>query len=187
MNLIYLALFGIIILLTMSLVSNSGATAIGNIENEIFLMNCPFPIADQIATLQSIDGFQINYTISTFGNGTTYEGTDFNCYIDPITGAFTANTEIKEYGATLFSVIPYGYFGFILDWSTTLIDKIYHMATLVTFVMTPANFDVFGFTLEDLSGTALFVVVAIYLMAYLFIAVWVYSTIASMISGAMPT
>ena len=182
MNLIYLALFGIVMLFIMALVSNSSYESISNIEDQIWLLNCPFPIVDKIATLQSIDGFNLNYTTSTFGNGTNYEGTYFQCRI--VDGQFNANTQIKEYGATLFSVIPYGYFGYLLDYAGTIASKVYAVATLISFFITPANFNVLGFGLDDLSGSALAILIGIYALAYAFIFIWVISTIAGIISGA---
>lgn len=183
MNLTYLAVFGMFLLVVMSLVSNSGEQSIDNIEEQMYLLNCPDPIYDGVATLQTIEGFRVNYTTS-FGNTTEGDGTFFICSIDDITGNFQASTVIKPYGsASFFDVIPIGWLGYVSDWISNQLQKVQAFFTLLTFVLIPVNFSILGYTLADLSGVALMVVIALYAFAYIFIGAWLYKTISPFAGG----
>lgn len=95
------------------------------LTNQQFLLSCPYPIQDGIATLNGIEdnGIFLNYTIAYGSLETGYNGTYFQCTLDPLSDPPRgANAQIKPYGATLFSVIPYGqlaYYG----------DTVYHFFT----------------------------------------------------------
>lgn len=148
----------------MGIVSNSGATSSANMQDQIFFMNCPFPIYDGIASLTDIDDFSVSYTVA-YGNGTSNDGTFFECTVD---GSHLkgANTIIKEYGATFFDTIPYGWLGYIADYISVGLQHLQAFFTLVAFMITPVNFDVLGYTIADLSGIALMFVIGIYIFCY---------------------
>lgn len=137
-------------------------------------MNCPLPIYNGIATLNSIDGYVLNYTIS-YNNTVTSDGTFFRCSLDLLSNPhFNASGEIKEYGYTLFSAIPIGWLGYVSDSLSVLWQRIYAFFTLVGFFVLPTNFNILGYTISDLTGIALMIVVALYGMCYLFIGGMVY-------------
>ena len=184
-TLFYMALFGIFTLFIMGIVSNASQTSIANVENQIFLMNCPLPLNGAIGTLDTINGLTVNYTITYDNDTSDYNITVFICSIDEITGAFTVNTEIYTSGTDWFSSTT-GTLFYASATITAMIGKVVAFLTLISFVLTPANFNVLGYGLGDLSGSALAVVVGIYLVSYVFIGIWVFTTVAGAIGGLIP-
>lgn len=183
-TLTHLAVFSMFLLVIMSLVSNSGESSIDNIEAQMYLLHCPDPIYNGVATLQAIEGFRVNYTIAYSNSTTDFEGTFFVCTIDSITGNFQASAVIKEYDATLFDFIPIGWFGYVADWLSNGLQKVQAFFTLLTFVLLPVNFDVFGFTLADLSGLGLIAIIALYAFCYIWIGAWIYKTVSPFAGGS---
>ena len=174
MNLIGLGVFGVIFLMLLAVVSNTSATSLQNIQDQMYLMNCPLPIYNGVATLTSIDGFALNYTIA-YNNTVDSNGTFFRCSLDLLSNPhFNASAEIKEYGYTLFSAIPIGWLGYVADSLTVLWQRIYAFFTLVSFFVTPTNFNILGYTIADLAGIALMIVIGIYGLCYLFIGAMLY-------------
>lgn len=163
--------------MALAFISNTSAESIDNIEEQMYLMNCPLPIYDGIATLDSIDGYAVNYTVS-YGNGTNNEGTRFICSIDSITDNFSASAEIIPYGETLFDFIPYGWLGYLSDTITQIFARLQAMFTLISFFVAPTNFNILGYTLEDITGIALAVVIGIYGVAYTFIGAMMYKILS---------
>ena len=191
MNLIVWFIIGVLTLMVMGVISNSGHTSAENFQDQMYLMNCPLPIYDGVATLQSVDDFSLNYTVA-YGSGASsggvaqnFNGTYFECSVtNHLNGG---NTIIKEYGATtLFGTIPYGYLGYIADWITAQFQHIQAFFTMVAFLLTPVNFDVFGYTISDLSGVALMVVIGVYILAYIGIAIFPLSIVIGMIGAFKP-
>jgi hypothetical protein len=165
MNSIVWFILAIFIMMITAIVSNSGATSSQNIQNQIFLQNCPMPIYAGIATLTDIDDFSVTYTVEYSATNNT--GTYFECSIDSITGQPSANTVIKQYGATLFDTIPYGWLGYVADYISAGFARLQAYVTIIVFAVTPVNFDIMGYTIDDLSGVALVVVIGIYIFCYI--------------------
>lgn len=166
-------------LIFLGIVSNSSSDSLDNIEEQIFLINCPMPIFNGIAILNSIDGYSVNYTVSyNVLNGTSTEGTKFICSIDSITQAFTASTSIEPYGASLFDTIPFGWLGYLADFMTSIFQTLQAVFTLISFFVTPTNFNILGFTLNDLSGIPLFSIIALYALCYISIGLMLYKLIS---------
>lgn len=170
-----MGMFAIIFLAILGFVSNSSEASQNNIADQMFLMNCPLPIYDGVATLNSIEGFALNYTVS-YGNGTVNDGTRFEC--NASNGLFGANTVIIPYGETLFDFIPYGFLGYLSDSITTLFQRVQAMFTLVSYFVTPSNFNILGYTLADLGGFALLIIVILYAVCYIFIGIMLYKVIS---------
>jgi hypothetical protein len=184
MNLVSFGVFGLMFLIFLGIVSNSSSDSLDNIEEQIFLMNCPMPIFNGIATLNSIDGYAVNYTVSYPAlNGTATEGTKFICTIDSITQNFSASTSIEPYGATLFDFIPFGWLGYLADILTAMFQSVQAIFTLISFFVAPTNFNILGFTLSDLSGLALAAIVSLYALCYVSIGAMLYKVL-SPFSGA---
>ena len=191
MNLIVWFIIGVITLMVIGIIGNSGQTSTENFQDQMYLMNCPLPIYDGVATLNSVDDFALNYTVS-YGTGASsggvaqnFNGTYFNCYVtEHLNGA---NTIIKEYGATtLFGTIPYGYLGYIADWITAQFQHVQAFFTMVSFLLTPVNFSIFGYTINDLSEVAVMVVIGVYIFAYIGIAIFPLSLVIGMIGAFKP-
>lgn len=117
-------------------------------KNQQFLLNCPLPINNGVATLVNIvDGVRLNYTVSVSGSQFTaknYNGTFFECTIDPNSKQPGANTRIKNYGAVLeffgAQIIGYGWFAWVGDSVTSFVDNIVPLVTLVyLYLIAPAD------------------------------------------------
>lgn len=173
-NLVGLALFGVLFLGILAIISNVGEDSINNIQDQMFLSNCPLPIYAGVANLNTINGFAINYTVTYSASNNT--GTYFECQASG--GLFGVNTVIKDYGATLFDFIPYGWLGYIADFLTSLFQRLYAVFTLLSFFIAPTNFNILGYTLDDLSGIPLMVVIMVYGISYIFIGSWLYKTVS---------
>jgi hypothetical protein len=174
-SLFSMALFGMFMLIIMGIVSNTSETAIEAVENQIFLINCPMPLNGALATLDSINGLTVNYTIVYDNDTSDYHITLFICTIDTITGNFTVNTEVYTSGTDWFSSTT-GTLFYLSAGITSLLEKVIAFLTLFSFILTPANFSVMGFGLADMSGTALMLIVAVYIVSYVFIVTWMWVT-----------
>jgi hypothetical protein len=180
-------MIGVVFLMLLGLVSNSSDASIVKIEDQMFLINCPLPIYDGVATLVSIDGFALNYTV-VYGSGAVdgggsaqnFNGTFFECQLDLLsTPHFNANTIIKEYGATtLFGTVPYGWLGYVADFFTSVFQSLQAVFTLISFFVTPSGFNIAGFTIDDLSGQALLIVIMIYGFCYVTIGIMLYKVLS---------
>lgn len=188
-----LAFFSMLVLIIMAIFSNTGETATEEIEYQIWLFNCPDPIYHgTIEDIQDIiiDGFQIsNYTIvqdevssDFFGFTTSFNGTQFTCSRDSVTGEFQLLITIKEYGKTVTN-FPIGWFGYVGDVLSNVGLKLQVFGTLVMFILTPANFSILGFTLADLSGVSAMFVIGVYIFCYIFIGIWIYKMVSPFSGG----
>ena len=175
MQLFNMALVGAIILVIMALVSNTSQTAIENVENQIFLMNCPYPINAGRANNTNIDGLTVNYTLWKDSSSDDYHITTFECTIDPITGNKGASTTVYETANNWFTAST-GFLFYVMEGLFAVAGQIQAFLTLFSFILTPANFEILGYTLADLSGVAVAFVVGVYLFSYVFLVAWLYVT-----------
>lgn len=180
-----IGLFAIIFLGILGIVANTGQTAVANITVALFKMNCPLPIFEGVASNVTLSSSTITYNVihgrDINGNPTTdpqdMVGTYFDCQENM--NLPNLSTIIKEYGSVqAFTAFPYGWFGYVADLLTVLFDKIQNTFVLLYFFLTPANFDIFGFTIADLSGIALMFVIMIYAICYLFIGILAWKMIS---------
>lgn len=145
----------------------------------MFTMNCPLPIYDATATLGNpvYIGFTLNYTLTYGTGGNNATGTYFQCYVDPLSNPeYQVNLQNKNYGETLFGFIPYGWLGYLADTLTVLGQRITALFTLISFFISPTNFNILGYTIADISGIALMFVIAIYALCYISVGAWLYKT-----------
>lgn len=176
-TLFHMALVGIFILIIMGIVSNTNQTAFTTVENEIFLMNCPYPINGGRANNTNIVGLTVNYTLWRDTSNGDYHLTLFDCVIDPlsapphrgvsVTVLTTANNWFNVAGS---------YLAYTMNGIFAVASQIQHLLVLFSFILTPANFAILGYTLDDLSGSALMVVVSVYIFAYTMIGSWLFIT-----------
>lgn len=176
-NLFSLAITGMLILMIMGIVSNTNPTAFTAVENQIFLMNCPYPINGGIAENTNIDGLIVTYDlVRDADNSTTYHLTIFSCsIIDPDIPTYNAGTTVYETNNNWFDVGT-SYLAYIMNYIFAFTSQIQGALTLFSFILTPANFEILGYTLDDLSGVAVMVVVGLYLFSYSMIVSWLYVT-----------
>lgn len=172
-------------LAVLGIVSNSSAESIDVIQGQMFIMNCPLPIYNGVATLDPIapfNGFALNYTVTSNPDITTdFNGTKFECTYDPLSAPphLGANTVIYNYGATtFFGTIPYGWLGYLSDTLGNIFGRLQAMFTLISFFVAPTNFNILGYSLTDLGGFALMFVIAIYAFCYIAIGAFLYKTLS---------
>ena len=181
MNLISFGLFGIIFLIILAIVSNSSEDSQIDIQRQMFLMNCPLPIYNGDVTNLDIIGFSVNYTVTYYQSITNFNGTFFECSYTPNPDPdldLSVNAISKEYDSTLFSVIPIGWYGYLADFLVTIFARLEAMFILIGFYVTPTGFNILGYTINDLSGTALLVVIGIYGLCYVAIGIMMYKILS---------
>lgn len=185
-SLIGLALFGILMLMIMALISNSSEGSMERVENEIYLMNCPLPLngARPNPTSLDIEGLTVTYD-TLYDNSTDYHVTVFICRIDPITGEKTVSDEVYTATTNWFDTTT-GTLFYASSVISSLGEKAVHFLTLLSFIITPANFEIMGYTLDDLSGIALGVVIGLYVISYVFIAIWIFTMVVGSLGGLKP-
>lgn len=138
----------------------------------MYLMNCPLPVYQGNVTNLNIDGFSVTYNVTYSSSNST--GSLFECYT---TGnLFGVNEIVKDYGATAFGAIPYGWLGYTADSLTILFQRVQALFTLISFFISPTNFNILGYTIADISGIALMFVIAIYALCYISVGAWLYKT-----------
>jgi len=188
-NLITWFLVGLFIIIILGIVGNTGQSSVANIERQIFFINCPAPIYHGVATINSIEGLALNYTVdygaSTQDFQNTFNGTYFLCTFDPLSAppGLGASTIIKAYGDTLFGFIPVGWLGYVSDWLTHGFQQLQALTTIIFFFVTPSNFDIMGFTIDDLDGIALIIMVTIYVFCYIPVVIFIYKAISPFVGG----
>jgi hypothetical protein len=173
MNLVIWAMFGMLLIVVMGVVGNSGSTGTANIEFQFDRLGCPMPAQSGLWNSSGT----IMYTNSTYNwqNGGGGAGA-----VPPATLTCTEvhTTEGIDYknGSPLVAI---GVFYYVGDYvSELLANKVVAVFTIISYFLTPINFDFFGFTIADLNGPALMVIIGIYIFAYLPIGIFLYKTIS---------
>lgn len=169
--------------MVMALISNSSEGSIHRVENEIYLMNCPLPLNGAYPTNLDIVGLTVNYT-TIYDNSTEYNVTVFKCDINEF-GEPRIGAEVYTATADWFNTTT-GTLFYASSTITALGQKAVHFLALLSFIITPANFEIMGYTLDDLSGLALGVVIGLYVISYVFIAVWIFTIVMGSLGGLKP-
>lgn len=166
----------IIFLAIISIVSNSSATATANIDEQFDRLSCPMP---------AISGLWNNTGTITLTNATyNWENAGGGSGAQP--PATLTCTEVHTpqgidyfYGASFVSPAVIGWAYFLGDWISELVfNKVSAFLTILFYILTPANFNVLGFTIADLSGFALMAIIGLYAISYIIIGVFIYKTIS---------
>jgi hypothetical protein len=162
-----LFVFSIVIILIFALISNSGTTAITNIENQIAILNCPFPLFNGNDYLNGT----IIYSASS-------SGTFYVCYKDPLSANPTTIAYYDHnYNDTSFGTLPTGWLHYIGDTLSVFGGKVVAIFTLISYVLTPINLDILGYTIADIGGVALIFIIGVYAFCYVSIGAWIYKLI----------
>lgn len=179
MNFLVWFIVGIITLLVMGIISNSGSLSADNIENQLFLMNCPMPTHNVLPTITSIEGFTVVYTLDYNITAHHDKVVVFECYIDTITNQTGVNTVVYDPDDGFFSTFDnaYAWVGYIFSSINALGQKMYALGVLLSYYLLPLNFEFLGFTLDEISPIALLIIITIYLMAWLAIILFPISLI----------
>lgn len=172
-----MAMFGLAFIIIMGFVSNTSNDSIVAVNDQMFLLNCPSPIFNGEATDFEFNEFILNYNVTyNVGNST---GTFFICSLDMLsTPHYNVQVIQPAYGETAFDFIPTGWLRFIADWLTSELQKLVALGTLIAFYITPANFNIGGFTIADLGGLGVMFVISIYVISYVSIFALAYKLIS---------
>lgn len=184
MSLFHMAIIAMFILVMMGIVSNTNETAFTAVENQIFLMNCPYPINGGIANNTNIEGLTVTYDLIRDNSTEDYHLTLFNCEVtDPDIPLYGASTTVLTTSNDWFNV-GQSYLAYAMNYIFAFSAQIQGALTLFSFILTPANFEILGYTLDDLSGIAFAVVVMLYLFSYSMIVAWLYVTFNPLKGGS---
>lgn len=178
MNLVSIGIFGIMFLAVLGLISNTSEESVIKIQDQMFLMNCPMPIYNGVATLHTIEGYALNYTVTYASNiKADFNGTKFICTASD--GLLGASTTIYAYGASTFwGTLPYGWIGYISDTLGNVFSQLQAFFTLVSYFVTPENFNILGYTSNDLGGIILMLCALMYAFCYIAIGALLYKVIS---------
>lgn len=133
---VVLIVFPAIIFIVLAFIFSTQLTGIGNQQ---YLVNCPLPIPNGIASNFTIVNNHLTYVVTQGNANSTDKGTFFDCYIDPLTNQQGFRNIIKPYGAT-FAGIAYGQIAFFGDNVYVLLGKIQPAITLlINYANAPAQ------------------------------------------------
>ena len=170
-----------IFLTLLAIVGNASATSITNIQEQFDRMTCPMPASPGLwnssNTLIYANG---TYNYPNINNQTlTLTCTEIHTAdnIDYYYGIFTIQPFFSNGTGFSFGV-PMGEFIFMGDFLASLGDKIGAFFTILYYILTPANFNILGFTIADLSGIPLMVIIGIYALCYIAIGALLYKIIS---------
>lgn len=173
-NVIALGLFGMLFLAIVSIVGNSGAQSAANITNQFNKITCPLP---EISGLWNNTG-----TITRTGQTYNYPSVSNQTLTLTCTSVHTADGFDYCYGCP--TVAFAGSMFYAGDWFSEMVgNKGSAILTLIYFFLTPANFNVLGYTISNLTGIALMSVILIYAIAYIFIGAMGYKLLSPWSSG----
>lgn len=173
-NIIGLGLFGMLFLAMLAIISNTSSTSIGNIQSQLNRINCPSPEASGL--------WNNTGTITRTGQTYNYPSVSNQTLTLTCTNVHTANGFDYCYGCPTVSFA--GMMFYMGDWVSEIVgNKGSAIGTLLFFFLTPANFNILGYTINDLIGVPLMVVIVAYAISYIFIGAMLYK-ILSPWSGA---
>lgn len=172
-------------LMLLALISNTSPTGIDAIEGQMFLMNCPYPTFSAVPIVNNITGFTVEYTMN-YSSGNENTVVVFDCSIDSITGNYQVSTIVYDPSEGFFALFDnaFAWVGYVHATFTSAFQHIQAFFVLVGFLVTPSNFNILGFTIADLSGVALMIVVGLYLMCYVGIGIFLYKNLNPLSGGS---
>lgn len=197
-NLFSLGIYAIIFLVLMGLVSNtstmpatsSSSCVYRQITTDTYCRNiaamwtlqCPLPIYAGVVTNATIVNnapfYVVNYSNNTGGGGSY--GSRFICDWDSSVpdGVQRLNVQSWNYGETLFSAFPSGWFVYASHTMTGYATKVGALATLIMDFFTPIGFSILGYSVFNITPFVLLIVIFMYAIAYLLIGVMLYKTLS---------
>ena len=185
-----LGIFSIIFLTIISIISNASPTAQASIQNNLYLMGCPFPLQNQLMDLTQPPTVLNNAVVyvalppNQKVSNVTGTGTFFYCFIQTVNPKVPeVNTYPRDYQATAFANFPSGWFQWVGDSLGVLFQRVVAFGQLLYFFLTPVNFNIAGFTINNLSGQALMLIVGIYAICYLSVGTMVYKALSPFTGG----
>lgn len=152
----------------LGIVSNTGATATDNIQFQFDRLSCPMPVQTGLWNSSGI--------IMLTGGTYNYENVGSPVNTLTCTEVHTLDGVDYYYGQPAVAI---GVFYYIGDYISELFgNKVVAIFTLISYILTPANFDILGYTLADVTGIALLFIIGLYSFAYIAIGIFLYKTIS---------
>lgn len=157
-----------LLLAILSIIGNSGETSVANLIEQIDRINCPTPEGSGL--------WNNTGTLTRTGQTYNYPSVSNMTLTLTCTDVHTPNGFDYCYGCPTVSFA--GMMFYLGDWISELVgNKGSAIGVLISFFLTPANFSFFGFTIADIGGIALMLVIALYGMSYIFIGAMIYRTL----------
>lgn len=155
-------------IVVLGIVSNTGATATDNIQDQFDKLSCPMPSQTGLWNSSGVIQYEgATYNYPNVGNQTL----TLTC-----TPIHTTDNVDYLYGSPGVAI---GVFFYIGDYVSEIFgNKLVAIFTLIAYILTPANFDILGYTLSDVTGVALLFIIALYSFAYIAIGIFLYKTIS---------
>lgn len=161
-------LISVIAIFILGVVSNASVPSLVRIQYQFDRLSCPLPIAhgqDQLI----LDG-DLAFGVNITHTASPDNGTKYTCEFDPLSGPSGATTfyaDYKNYEQTCFSVIPCGWFTYLLDTLTMIADKFGAFFALLVYFLTPINFNIMGYDINDVGGLGLAFLIGTYIFFYI--------------------
>ena len=168
-------MFSLIYILVIGIVSNTGTTAINNINNQLSKIQCPSPLYHG----QDQGNGTVTY-VSFLNYGTFYQCAFCNTCV-PTQPTITES--YVNYNATVVN-FPSGWFQYLGDTFTSYMFKVGAIVNLLGYILTPINFNILGYTISSLTGIALMFVIFSYIIAYLGIGIMAYKVVSPFSGGS---
>lgn len=158
-------------LAVLAIVSNTSATSISNIQQQFDRISCPMPAISGLWN-NTITG-ELQFSGATYN----YPAVNNNTLTLSCTEIHTLDSFDYAYGSP--TVAFAGSMFFLGDWLSELIsNKLGAFFVILSYILTPANFNILGYTIADISGFALMFVIALYAVCYIAIGAMVYKIVS---------
>lgn len=173
------AIFGLLIIMVMAIVSNTGQTATANIQQLMDRLGCPMPEGNGLWNSSGT----ITHTNATYNWPNAGGGAGAQPIGNLTNGGTLTCTEVHTLDGVDYyfgqPAVAIGVFFYVNDYISELFgNKVTAVFTMIAYVLAPINFDVFGFTIADLSGVALMLVIGLYVFSYIPIGILIYKAIS---------
>jgi len=159
-------------LVILALVSNTSATGIANIQKQFNRISCPLPVGSGIWNDTTTNPASFKFDNFAYNKRSVSNNTlTFTC-----SEVRTQHGVDYNYGQPAVAI---GIFFYVNDYiGELLFNKGGAVATIIGFILTPANFNILGFTLANISGVALMFVIGLYALCYICIGAMVYKILS---------
>lgn len=162
-----MGIFGLFVIAILAILGNSSATGVSNIEQQFARLSCPMPSQTGLWNQSGV----IQYS------GATYNYPNVSNQTLTLTCTEVHTTDGIDYlnGSPAVAV---GVFYYIGDYISEFFgNKVVALFTLISFILTPANFNFLGFTTDDLTGVPAMLVTSLYIYCYIAIGALLYKII----------
>lgn len=176
MNLVVWTVFGFLLIAIMAVISNTGATATANIGTRFEELGCPMPSQSGLWSDPASNGQGTNSTFLQY-SGFTYNYANVSSQVLTLTCTPVHTMDGLDYCFGCPAPPAVGVLIFIGDYVSEFFFKAGAFFQLIGYILSPINFEIMGFTIADLDGLSLMVVIGLYIFAYIPIGLFIYKAI----------